>query len=77
MHKVLHQRTLNQSNFKIPLEYMISGILHLSVQRPLAIESIEVGLNLPLYTRSKVLSLKYDMDAHMTTLFGGEAHTLC
>ena len=28
-------------------------------------------------TRALVLSPKYDMDAYMTTLFGGEAWDLC
>ena len=29
------------------------------------------------FTRVQVLSPKYDMDAHMATLFGGEDRDLC
>ena len=36
----------------------------------------EVGI-LPLHMRSQVSSLKYDMDAYMAILFGGEAWDLC
>ena len=37
---------------------------------------MEVG-TLPLHTGSRVLSPKYDMDAYMAILFGGEAWDFC
>ena len=54
----------------------------------LILKSLEVNLcnldhcehgswDLPLHMRSQVPSPKYDMDAYMTTLYGGEAWDLC
>ena len=62
-----------------------NNMINLSVRshgRPKSLEVNPCNLNRPLrewqlalnnFTRSQVLSLKYDMDAYMTTFFGVEA----
>ena len=47
-----------------------------SIRAISAVESTKTW-DLPLHTESRVLSPKYDMDAYMATLLGGEAWDLC
>jgi len=72
----------------LQLEMLTDGVLNGQCDQPiklrvtrsihviLGIESREVG-DLPLQTRSQVWSHKYDMNAYMATLFGGDAHDMC